>query len=159
MIIKLVCQYVVVFEQIIDYCIQFGVFGYMSFDFLLVRLDQFQLDCLLGVEWNIELMYLLLLMQEGMLFYSLFDNDYGVYFEQFSVEVLGSVDWELLKKVWVWVVNWYLVLCSLFVWQEIDCFLQIVYNQVEMEILEVDWCYIDIFLELIWFDVWFEKDC
>ena len=157
-ITKLARQYVAALEQIIDHCTQPGVFGYTPSDFPLARLDQSQLDRLLGVERNIESMYPLSPMQEGMLFHSLFDNDHGVYFEQLSVEVLGSADRELLKKAWVRVVNRHPALRSSFVWQEIDRPLQIVYNQVEMEISEVDWRHIDTSLESTRLDAWLEKD-
>lgn len=155
---KLSAQYVNAVEQIVQHCIQQHVFGYTPSDFPLSGLDQGQIDRLLGAQRSVESVYPLSPMQEGMLFHSLFDNDDGVYFEQLSVELLGGVDRELLKKAWVNVVNRHPALRSAFVWQDIDRPLQIVYRKIDMEINEIDWRHISEGQEQDRLDTWLEKD-
>lgn len=155
---KLAQNYVSALEQIIEHCTQPGVFGYTPSDFPLAGLDQAQLDRLVGHERLVDAVYPLSPMQEGMLFHSLFDNDHGVYFEQLSVEVLGSADRETLKKAWMQVVNRHPALRSAFVWQDIDRPLQIVHHSVDMEISEIDWRHIDSEHESQKLDTWLEKD-
>ena len=155
---RLASQYMRALEQIIQHCTQADVYGYTPSDFPLARLDQQQIDRLVGKERGIVSVYPLSPMQEGMLFHSLFDNDAGVYFEQLSVEVIGSVDRELLQQAWAKVVNRHPALRSAFVWQDLDRPLQIVYGQVEMEVNEFDWRGIDPSQEQHRLNVWLEKD-
>jgi len=138
-ITKLANQYLLTLEQLVLHCIQPGTFGYTPSDFPLSGLSQNQIDRLIGGQPHIESVYPLSPMQEGMLFHSLFDNEDGVYFEQLSVEVLGSVNRELLKQAWITVVNRHPALRSAFVWQDIGRPLQIVQRAIDMEIVELDW--------------------
>ncbi|RLT97983.1 non-ribosomal peptide synthetase [Ketobacter sp.] len=155
---KLAQQYISALEQLIQHCIQPGVFGYTPSDFALSGLNQGQIDRLIGSERGIESVYPLSPMQEGMLFHSLFDNDDGVYFEQLSVEVLGGVNRETLKQAWGNVVNRHPALRSAFVWQDIDRPLQIVYHQINMEIVELDWRHLGDAQVQERLDAWLEKD-
>jgi amino acid adenylation domain-containing protein/non-ribosomal peptide synthase protein (TIGR01720 family) len=155
---RLATQYLRALEQVIHHCTQPDVFGYTPSDFPLTRLDQQQIDRLVGKQRGIVSIYPLSPMQEGMLFHSLFDNDAGVYFEQLSVEVIGNVDRDLLKQAWIQVVNRHPALRSAFVWQDLDRPLQIVYNRIEMEVNEFDWRNIDPAQEQHRLNVWLEKD-
>lgn len=155
---RLATQYMRALEQVIQHCTQADVFGYTPSDFPLAKLDQQQIDRLVGKQRGIVSIYPLSPMQEGMLFHSLFDNDTGVYFEQLSVEVIGNVDRDLLKQAWIQVVNRHPALRSAFVWQDLDRPLQIVYNRIDMEVNEFDWRNIDPAQEQHRLDVWLEKD-
>ncbi|MFZ5603823.1 MAG: amino acid adenylation domain-containing protein, partial [Pseudomonadota bacterium] len=155
---RLAAQYLRALEQIIQHCTQPDVFGYTPADFPLAKLDQQQIDRLVGKQRGIVSVYPLSPMQEGMLFHSLFDNDAGVYFEQLSVEVIGSVDRDLLKHAWQFVVNRHPALRSAFVWQDLDRPLQIVHNRIDMEVNEFDWRNTDPVQEQHRLNVWLEKD-
>ncbi|HVK99256.1 MAG TPA: amino acid adenylation domain-containing protein, partial [Dongiaceae bacterium] len=155
---RLASQYLRALELIIQHCTQQDVFGYTPSDFPLSKLDQQQIDRLVGKQRGILSVYPLSPMQEGMLFHSLFDNDSGVYFEQLSVEVIGSVDRDLLKQAWQHVVNRHPALRSAFVWQDLDRPLQIVHNRIEMEVNEFDWRNLDPSQEQHRLNVWLEKD-
>ena len=155
---RLADQYLVAIEQLVKQCVRPDVFGYTPSDFPLAGLDQAQIDRLVGNDRSVVSVYPLSPMQEGMLFHSLFDNDHGVYFEQLSVEVLGSVDRELLKRAWVQVVNRHPALRSAFLWQELDRPLQLVYKEIDMEINELDWRHISSDQESMRLDAWLEKD-
>ena len=155
---KLAQQYIAALEQLIQHCVQPEVFGYTPSDFSLSGLNQAQIDRLIGAQRGIDSVYPLSPMQEGMLFHSLFDNDDGVYFEQLSVEVLGGVNRETLKNAWCTVVNRHPALRSAFVWQDIDRPLQIVYHEINMEIVELDWRHLGEAQVQERLDAWLEKD-
>ncbi|MAR93086.1 MAG: non-ribosomal peptide synthetase [Pseudomonadales bacterium] len=155
---KLAQQFMAALEQLIAHCVQPNVFGYTPSDFPLAGLDQPQLDRLVGTQPNIESVYPLSPMQEGMLFHSLFDNDDGVYFEQLSVEVLGGVNRDTLKQAWLLVVRRHPALRSAFFWQDIDRPLQIVYRDIDMEISELDWRHLGESQVQDRLDTWLAKD-
>ena len=155
---KIADNYIAALEQIVKHCVQSDVYGYTPSDFPLSGLTQTQIDRLIGSQRNIESVYPLSPMQEGMLFHSLFDNDDGVYFEQLSVEVLGGVNRDTLKNAWCNVVNRHPALRSSFVWQEIDRPLQIVYQEIDMEIVELDWRHLGEAQVQERMDLWLEKD-
>lgn len=155
---KIADNYMAALEQIVLHCVQPDVYGYTPSDFPLSGLNQAQIDRLIGAQRNIESVYPLSPMQEGMLFHSLFDNDDGVYFEQLSVEVLGGVNRDTLKSAWCGVVNRHPALRSAFVWQDIDRPLQIVYQAIDMEIVELDWRHMGDAQVQERMETWLEKD-
>jgi non-ribosomal peptide synthase protein (TIGR01720 family) len=66
--------------------------GYSPSDFPLARLDQEKLAWLTGADRQIEDIYPLSPMQEGMLFHSLYDPDSGEYIEQAIFPLPGTLD-------------------------------------------------------------------
>ena len=145
-------------KQIIDYCLDPTTFGYTPSDFPLAQLPQPEIDRLFGTNPNIEAVYPLSPMQEGMLFHSLFDTSSGVYFEQLSVEVVGDIQREQLYQAWNLVVNRHPVLCSAFLWDELDRPLQVVYSHIEAEVSEFDWSDLDPEDETHRLNLWLEQD-
>ncbi len=155
---RLADRYVEALTQIINHCRLPDSFGYTPSDFPLAKLDQGQLDRLIGWEKHVEAVYPLSPMQEGMLFHSLFDNDDGVYFEQLSVELIGSVDKHLLKESWAYVINRHPALRSAFVWQDSDRPVQIVHKSIELEITEMNWQFLLPHQEAERLESWLVKD-
>ena len=144
--------------KIVDYCLDPTTFGYTPSDFPLSGLDQVTIDKLFGSIPNIESVYPLAPMQEGMLFHSLFDTSSGVYFEQLSVDVIGDIDREKLHESWNRVINRHPVLRSAFLWQDLDRPLQVVYSNVEAEGNEFDWTGLTEEQEEHRFNLWLEQD-
>jgi len=132
-------SYLASLSQIIDHCSEASSFGYTPSDFPLSLLNQIDVDRLFGADPTVESVYPLSPMQEGMLFHSLFDTESAVYFEQLSVEVIGGVDREILKRAWTYVINRHPVLRSAFLWDELDIPLQVVHKSFDIEISEFDW--------------------
>lgn len=145
-------------KQIIDYCLDPTTFGYTPSDFPLADLTQPEIDRLFGTNPNIEAVYPLSPMQEGMLFHSLFDTSSGVYFEQLSVEVVGDIQREKLYEAWNHVVNRHPVLRSAFLWDELDRPLQVVSSRIQAEVSEFDWSDLDESQEQHRLNLWLEQD-
>ncbi|MBN2391913.1 MAG: AMP-binding protein, partial [Anaerolineae bacterium] len=88
---------------------------------------------------NIEAIYPLSPMQEGMLFHTLYAPTSGVYFEQLSCTLVGALDLVAFKQAWQQIVDRHAVLRTLFVWQNRDKPLQVVRQQVALPWIHHDW--------------------
>ncbi|AFZ33414.1 Non-ribosomal peptide synthase (plasmid) [Gloeocapsa sp. PCC 7428] len=76
-------------------------------------------------------------MQQGMLFHSLYTPD-GVYFEQRSC-CIKNLNLNAFKQAWQQVINRHSVLRSAVYWEEAEKPLQVVYQQVELPWIELNW--------------------
>ena len=88
---------------------------------------------------NIEAVYPLSPMQQGMLFHSLYAPESGVYFEQLSCTLRGELVLEAFRRAWQEVVNRQDVLRTSFVWKRIERMLQVVQKDVSIPIEVHDW--------------------
>jgi amino acid adenylation domain-containing protein/non-ribosomal peptide synthase protein (TIGR01720 family) len=88
---------------------------------------------------NIQNIYRLSPLQEGMLFHSLSDPDAGQYVEQTLCTVAGDLDPAALRRGWEATVARHPVLRASFHWEEVDRPVQVVYGQVELPWREEDW--------------------
>ena len=88
---------------------------------------------------NIEAIYPLSPMQEGMLFHSLVEDRTGAYFEQYCCTYQGDFDIALFQKAWVLVIERHAVLRTLVMWEREDKALQVVRKQVSPAWEVVDW--------------------
>lgn len=88
---------------------------------------------------NIEAIYPLSPMQEGMLFHTLYDPQSGLYFEQFTCVFEGQLDVAAFKQAWQRVVEKHAALRTAFVWEKQDKPLQVVFRQVILPWQEMDW--------------------
>ena len=87
---------------------------------------------------NIESIYPLSPMQEGMLFHSLYEPESGVYFGQFSFTVHGSLDISAFELAWRQVVARHPALRTLFVLNSTKQ-LQVVRKSVNLPWTNLDW--------------------
>lgn len=92
---------------------------------------------------NIEEILPLSPMQQGMLYHSLLAPDAGVYFEQTSWTLTGSLNIDTFKQAWQMVVDRHMALRAGFVWEGLDEPLQIIYRQVEVPFIYKDWSELD----------------
>ncbi len=90
-------------------------------------------------ERNIESIFPLTPMQEGILFHSLMTPDSGMYFEQFSCKIHGNLDVELFQSAWEQIINRHPALRILVTWKKRKQPLQIVRRQVEVPWMIADW--------------------
>jgi surfactin family lipopeptide synthetase C len=88
---------------------------------------------------NIEDLYELSPMQQGMLFHHLYAPASEVYFEQLLCILSGKLDFSAFVQAWENVVARHPVLRSSFHWEEIDKPLQMVSKQVDLPWVELDW--------------------
>ncbi|MEA5624654.1 non-ribosomal peptide synthetase, partial [Nostoc sp. UHCC 0251] len=143
-------EFVKTLQRLIAHCSSPESGGYTPSDFPLVNLNQVKLDQLLTSlvfnnqsgkteSRNIEDIYPLSSMQQGMLFESLYAPDSGVYFEQLSFTLKGKLDVPAFEQAWQQVVARHSILRTAFVWEELTQPLQVVYRQVDVNLQTHDW--------------------
>ncbi|KYC42720.1 non-ribosomal peptide synthetase [Scytonema hofmannii PCC 7110] len=88
---------------------------------------------------NIEDLYELSPMQQGMLFHTLYAPESELYFEQLICTLSGKLNFPAFQQAWQWVVVRHPVLRSSFYWEEIEKPLQMVSKQVELPWVKLDW--------------------
>ncbi|MBE9178531.1 amino acid adenylation domain-containing protein [Oculatella sp. LEGE 06141] len=88
---------------------------------------------------NVEDIYPLSPMQQGMLFHSLYAPESGVYVEQTSFDLQGSLNRDALVAAWKQLMVWHTVLRTAFVWEKLEHPIQIVGRQVELPWQELNW--------------------
>jgi len=88
---------------------------------------------------NVEAVYPLSPMQQGMLFHSIYDPDSRLYFEQMDCVLRGNLDVEAFCKAWQEVANRHPALRTVFAWKNIEKMLQVVQRQMDLPIDIQDW--------------------
>jgi amino acid adenylation domain-containing protein len=88
---------------------------------------------------NIEAIYPLSPMQQGMLFHSLYEPESGVYCEVSSCEISGHLNLSDFQRAWQSVVDRHSILRTSFVLKKLDRMLQVVHKQVTFPMQFLDW--------------------
>lgn len=90
---------------------------------------------------NVEDIYRLSPLQEGMLFHSVFDpgSDQAPYTSQFVDELSGPFDPAAFAKAWQGLTDRHAALRTCFVWQRVDEPVQVVLRRVESSFTALDW--------------------
>ncbi|RUT04339.1 hypothetical protein DSM106972_045670 [Dulcicalothrix desertica PCC 7102] len=81
---------------------------------------------------NIEDVYPLSPMQQGMLFHSLYAPEDGVYIEQMSFNINGTLNVDAFVRAWQQVVELHPILRTAFVWEKLEKPIQVVGRQVTL---------------------------
>jgi len=92
-----------------------------------------------GSKKNIEAVYPLSPMQEGMLFHSLLNPDEGYYFERFSCTFHGKLDTKAFVDAWKELINRHSILRTSYVWKRLDNMLQVVHRNVNIPFEQLNW--------------------
>ena len=87
---------------------------------------------------DIEDIYELSPMQQGMLFHTLYAPGSGVYFEQSSMPIRG-VNVPAFERAWQEVINRHPVLRTSFYWEDLEKPLQVVHRNAELPLDQQDW--------------------
>ena len=88
---------------------------------------------------NIEDIYPLSPMQQGMLFHSLYETEKAVYFEQSSWKLKGRLDIDAFQQAWQAVLDRYTALRTSFIWEGLDEPMQVVHRKLKMPVIFFDW--------------------
>ncbi|MCB0749517.1 MAG: hypothetical protein KDC90_18810, partial [Ignavibacteriae bacterium] len=88
---------------------------------------------------NIEAIYELSPMQQGMLFHTIFDENNENYFEQLSVTLNGELDIKAFEKSWQSVIERHSVFRTSFAYKNIERMLQVVHKKVSLPFSYLDW--------------------
>ncbi|MDT5025008.1 MAG: hypothetical protein QOE61_1434, partial [Micromonosporaceae bacterium] len=136
---RLAGEMVQALREIVEHCMRPGVGGRTPSDFPLARLDQGQVDRIVGDGRSVEDVYPLTPMQAGMVFHSLVDADSGAYVDQLRLRLSGVSDPRALGVAWQRVVDRTPVLRSSVVWQGVDEPVQVVHGDVPVPTVYADW--------------------
>ncbi len=126
-------------RALIAHCREARGGGYTPGDFPLAGLDQGALDALLGSEREVEDVYPLSPMQEGMLFHSQLAPGSGVYVGQFGLVLEGPLDVAALRAAWEDTVARHDALRAGFAWEGLARPVQVVRRAVELPFRVEDW--------------------
>lgn len=88
---------------------------------------------------NIESIYPLSPLQEGMLFHHLLNPEATAYFEQLSCTLRGDLDVAAFKRAWTRVIERHAVLRTFFTWEQRDKPLQVVLARMPLPFEQHDW--------------------
>ncbi|MCA1453646.1 non-ribosomal peptide synthase/polyketide synthase [Bradyrhizobium sp. BRP22] len=125
-------------RELVDHCTS-GVSGLTPSDVALSGLSQADLDRL-ALDWReVEDIYPLSPMQQGMLFHAVHDDESALYVNQVAAEVRG-LDAGRLRMAWQAVSDRHAVLRTGFVWRDLSGLAQqVVYRHAEVPLVEDDW--------------------
>ncbi|HEV2733990.1 MAG TPA: condensation domain-containing protein, partial [Longimicrobiaceae bacterium] len=133
-------RYLDALRALVAHCTSPGAGGYTPSDFPLAGATQAQLDALFrerGAE--VEALYPLSPLQQGMLFHVVQDEVLRPYLVQGRYTLPGALDPALLRAAWRRVAERHAVLRTAFLWEEVDAPLQWVSRTVEIPWHEEDW--------------------
>ncbi|MGF6109832.1 non-ribosomal peptide synthase/polyketide synthase [Pseudomonas frederiksbergensis] len=136
---QLVDSYGAELRALIEHCAALETPQATPSDFPLARITQAQLDALPVAVGQLDDLYPLSPMQQGLLFHTLYEQAAGEYINQLRVDVQG-IDPERFRAAWQAIVDAQDILRSGFVWQgELEQPLQIVHKQVQLPFSVLDW--------------------
>jgi len=125
-------------REIITHCISAEP-GWTPSDFPLATLSDAQLQRVLRGRRDVEDIYALSPIQEGMLFQSVYEAGTGVYVSQVTCELKGELDIPAFEQSWSQIINRHPSLRTGFEWDGLDSPVQIVNRSVEVKLEQVDW--------------------
>lgn len=92
---------------------------------------------------NIQNIYPLSPMQQGMLFHSLYAPETEVYSEQLSCKLSGQINLSAFRRAWEEVLNRHDILRTAFVWEDLDEPLQVVHQKLNLPFTVLNWQNLD----------------
>ncbi|WP_432079899.1 condensation domain-containing protein, partial [Streptomyces sp. YPW6] len=119
-------EFLIRLRALIEHCLTEEAGGLTPSDVPLARLDQASLDRLVAGDRQVEDVYPLSPLQQGMLFHALAEPDSGLYVEQIHWRLEGDLDRYALRSAWQGVLDAHPVLRTSFVWDQGDRPLQVV---------------------------------
>ncbi|MFB2880052.1 non-ribosomal peptide synthase/polyketide synthase, partial [Floridanema aerugineum] len=141
---KIATDFVTTLRELIAHCLSPENGGYTPSDFPLIKLTQPELDRVLAklplTNWqNVEDIYPLSPMQQGMLFESLYAPDSGVYVEVLSCTLTGDLNVSAFEQAWQQVVVHHSIFRTAFLWESLHQPLQVVFREVNINVATYDW--------------------
>ncbi|WP_050577288.1 non-ribosomal peptide synthetase [Pseudomonas cremoricolorata] len=126
-------------EQLIEHCCSGQHLGVTPSDFPLAQLSQQQLDALPMAVRNIDDIFPLSPMQEGLLVHTLLEQHSGIYFMQECYTIREPLDYGLFDAAWQQVVQRYEAVRASFLWNTGGELLQVIHRDtpVKVELLDL----------------------
>ncbi len=132
-------SYIQTLRALIRHCQMVEYGGYTPSDFPLAHLSQEQLDRIIGKRRDVEALYPLSPLQQGLLFQSLYAPGKGDYITQINYTLQGSLHFENFREAWQQLVNHYTILRTSYRWEHLEEPLQMVQQKVVLPFLLQDW--------------------
>src|SRR6266498_22226 len=88
---------------------------------------------------NLEDLYQLSPMQQGMLFHTIYAPESGAYFEQSVFTIKGELHLKAFERAWQRIVERHSIFRSSFLWEELENPVQVVHRQAHLRIDMEDW--------------------
>ncbi|MEE8585812.1 MAG: amino acid adenylation domain-containing protein, partial [Acidobacteriota bacterium] len=126
-------------RTLIEHCMSAEAGGCTPSDFPLARLSQEELDRLAGAGGQIEDLYPLSPVQQGMLFHALYQPGLGQYVVQYAFRLDSRPDESALQKAWPAAVRRHPALRSSFHWRDLEQPLQMVHRDAAPAWQLLDW--------------------
>ncbi|HEX8558228.1 MAG TPA: condensation domain-containing protein, partial [Pyrinomonadaceae bacterium] len=136
---ELAAGFVAALRALVAHCLTEGAGGVTPSDFPLARIGQRQLDRLAGDGRDVEDVYRLSPMQQGLLFHTLHHPGSGLYILQVSCTLGGGFDAHAFKRAWRSVIENNATLRTAIHWRGLDEPLQVVYASAELPWRQEDW--------------------
>ncbi|MCB2354692.1 non-ribosomal peptide synthetase [Clostridium estertheticum] len=131
-------------EKIIQHCVQCSSTILTPSDFGDNKLPMEDFEYIMEqTEGNIQHIYPLSPMQEGILFHSLMDSSSNTYFEQASITIKGNLDIEVFEKSFKALVEGYDVLRTMFIYDRVQAMRQVVLEKVDSNVFYKDISYLN----------------
>ncbi|MGA9773579.1 MAG: amino acid adenylation domain-containing protein [Blastocatellia bacterium] len=112
----------------------------------------------MSARQNIEAVYPLSPMQQGMLFHTLYAPESGMYFEQLTCTLQGNLNITQFERAWQRVVDRHSILRTAFVWDRVAEPLQVVGRRVKVSVEQHDWRATPVSEQHIQFDAFLRED-
>ena len=138
-IAQLADWYLETLRELIAHCLSAEAGGYNAEDFPLAQLSQARLDEIVGRQREIEDIYPVSPLQQGILFETLYAPGSGAYVVQLCVELEGELEVEALRQAFQVVVARYDILRSTFAWEGLEEPLHVVRTEIELPLVIKDW--------------------
>ncbi|PVD03349.1 non-ribosomal peptide synthetase, partial [Streptomyces sp. CS014] len=119
-------DFVVRLRELIEHCLTEEAGGLTPSDVSLAGLDQVALDRLVGGDRQVEDVYPLSPLQQGMLFHALAEPDSGMYVEQIHWRLEGDLDIDRMRAAWQRAMDRHAILRTGFLWEGTPRPLQVV---------------------------------
>ncbi len=124
---------------LVAHCTAPGAGGCTPSDFPLAGLGPAALDAVVGADRDVEDLYPLSPMQEGILLHTLMEPGSGVYVGQFAFDLLGRLDERAFERAWQGVAERHAALRSTFLWEGVERPLQAVRRRAAVPLAREDW--------------------
>jgi amino acid adenylation domain-containing protein/non-ribosomal peptide synthase protein (TIGR01720 family) len=136
---KLATSFIDALRELISHCLASKAGYHTPSDFPLAQLTQTQLNRLLEDEEEIDDIFPLTPLQQGMLYHSLYAPESGVYIGQLAFTLHTDVNLPAFERAWQRVIDVNPTLRTTFRWDKSSEAMQVVHRRAQLPLLFEDW--------------------